>query len=369
MYSLLTRDRFIPEYLTGQTVFNESSFNTSSGSGGLPPVDPRTTEDCLFLDVVVPKTIFNNAGQGSGAPVLVWIYGGGYTAGSKAGSGNPAGLIKRSTNKMATGVIYVSLNYRLGAFGFSSGPTLQADGDANAGLLDQRFALEWVQKHIAKFGGDPSRVTVFGESAGGGSIMHQITAYGGNNGPVPFSQAVPQSPGFIPLVSNQQQEQVLNDFLELANVSTVEEARDLSFAQLVIANTIQVGLAPYGNFIYGPTVDGDFAPATPGESLLHGNFAKDVKVMVGHNAQEVSTLRVLYTERMPLIDVQGTTVHLALHSEQHSLQTTNSDYCADSPSMARGHEVYHEYPLPGRLRRQPSPRLHRPDRPCCGIDL
>lgn len=292
-------------------------------------MDPRTTEDCLFLDVVVPKRIFDNAGQGSGAPVLVWFYGGGYTAGSKAGSGNPAGLIKRSTNKMATGVIYVSLNYRLGAFGFSSGPTLQADGDANAGLLDQRFALEWVQKHISKFGGDPARVTIFGESAGGGSVMHQITAYGGNNGSVPFAQAVPQSPGFIPLVSNQQQEQVLNDFLGLANVSTVEEARQLSFAQLVIANTIQVGLAPYGNFIYGPTVDGAFAPATPGELLLHGNFAKDVKVMVGHNAQEVSTLRALYTESILLIHVQGTSVHLALHPEQHSLQTANPDYRAN----------------------------------------
>lgn len=67
------------------------------------------------------------------------------------------------------------MNYRLGAFGWLSGPTFQADGTANAGLYDQRFALQWVQQHIAKFGGDPKRVTVFGESAGGGSIMHQIT--------------------------------------------------------------------------------------------------------------------------------------------------------------------------------------------------
>ena len=75
---LLIIYRFIPEYLAGQTEFNSSSFNVSSGGGGLPTVDPRTTEDCLFLDVVVPKKIFDNAGSGSGAAVLVWIYGGGY---------------------------------------------------------------------------------------------------------------------------------------------------------------------------------------------------------------------------------------------------------------------------------------------------
>lgn len=68
--------QFLPAYLEGQTKFNESSFNTTIGSA--PTLDPRTTEDCLFLDVLVPKNIFENAGKGSGAPVLVWIYGGGY---------------------------------------------------------------------------------------------------------------------------------------------------------------------------------------------------------------------------------------------------------------------------------------------------
>jgi hypothetical protein len=86
--------QFIPEYLSGQTVFNESSFNTTTGPP--PPLDPRTTEDCLFLDVLVPKNIFENAGKGAGAPVRVWIYGGGYTEGSKSDSGNPAGLLAAS---------------------------------------------------------------------------------------------------------------------------------------------------------------------------------------------------------------------------------------------------------------------------------
>ena len=186
----------------------------------------------------------------------------------------------------------MSFNYRLGALGWLSGPTFQENGTANAGLHDQRFALEWIQRNIHLFGGDPSRVTVFGESAGGGSVMHQITAYGGKKGPVPFAQALPQSPGFIPIVSNQQQEQSFRGFLEYANVTSLAEARALSSEQVILANAQQVGAAVYGQFVYGPTVDGDFVTTLPGLALLHGQFAKDVKVMVGHNAQEVRYVQV-----------------------------------------------------------------------------
>lgn len=156
--------------------FNASVINTGNSSEppSLPPQDPRTTEDCLFLDVVVPREVFKQRRRAK-APVLVWIHGGGYTGGSKDDSGSAAGLIARSGGDNNGRVIFVSFNYRLGAFGFLSGATLQADGVANAGLLDQRFALEWIQRNIHHFGGDPGRVTVVGESAGGGSIMHQIT--------------------------------------------------------------------------------------------------------------------------------------------------------------------------------------------------
>lgn len=95
---------FVPEYLTGQTEFNQSSFNTSSSGSSSTP-NPAETEDCLFLDVVVPQSILRRSGRGYGAPVLVWIYGGGYTAGSKSGSGDPAGLIARSQDNGDDGVI------------------------------------------------------------------------------------------------------------------------------------------------------------------------------------------------------------------------------------------------------------------------
>ena len=86
------------------------------------------------------------------------IYGGGYVAGSKGGAYNPSGLIKASQNTGSQGIIFVAMNYRLGAFGFLAGPTLQGSaGVSNAAFYDQRLAIEWVAQNIAKFGGDPQR--------------------------------------------------------------------------------------------------------------------------------------------------------------------------------------------------------------------
>lgn len=77
------------------------------------------------------------------------------------------------------GFVAVVIQYRLGAFGFLAGDDVKADGVPNAGLLDMNFALQWVQKYIKNFGGDPGRVTIAGESAGGAAVMYQAMAYGG----------------------------------------------------------------------------------------------------------------------------------------------------------------------------------------------
>lgn len=281
---------FVPDYLTGKPYnLSAAEAGLQSMTSSLPKQDPRTTEDCLFLDVVVPQTIFHGASNTtnytSGAPVLVWIYGGGYTAGEKSAY-SAAGLIEASHAEPNEGIIFVSLNYRLGAFGWLSGPTLQSDGVANAGLYDQRLALHWVQDNIHLFGGDPNRVTVIGESAGGGSIFHQITAFGGLKGPAPFQQAVLQSAAFQNIPSNFQQEQIFNTFLSLLKVSTVEEARQLPSSALIAANIVQVANSSYGDFTWGPVVDGLFAPAIPGKLLLQGSYDHDLTLMLGHNADE-----------------------------------------------------------------------------------
>ena len=82
-------------------------------------------------------------------------------------------------NQSKSKIVGVSIAYRLNLLGFLAGNTTRADGDLNAGLLDQVAALEWVQRHITKFGGDPNEVTIDGESAGGASVAMQIVAYGG----------------------------------------------------------------------------------------------------------------------------------------------------------------------------------------------
>ena len=119
-------------------------------------------EDCLFLNVWTPKPA-----AGAKLPVMVWIHGGGFVAGSGAlAPTDGTQLAKRD-------VVVVTFNYRLGRFGFFAHPALQG---SNWGLMDQIAALQWVKRNIAAFGGDPANVTLFGESAGGESVARLMAS-------------------------------------------------------------------------------------------------------------------------------------------------------------------------------------------------
>lgn len=118
-----------------------------------------TGEDCLTLNVQRPA----GTTASSKLPVVFWIFGGGFEVGStQMYDGTP--LVAESA-ALGHGVIYVAVNYRVGGFGWLAGKELQADGSTNLGLKDQRKGLEWVAENIAAFGGDPDRVTIWGESA------------------------------------------------------------------------------------------------------------------------------------------------------------------------------------------------------------
>jgi len=127
------------------------------------------SEDCLYLSVYAPP-------NARSLPVVVWIHGGGYGLGN--GNQNLLDLIL-ANNKAFIGV---TIQYRLGAFDFLSSDEADRYGTVNAGLKDQTFALRWVQKYIQLFGGKLREVTIFGESAGAGSVMLQSTIYNGKLG-------------------------------------------------------------------------------------------------------------------------------------------------------------------------------------------
>ncbi|KAF5856567.1 hypothetical protein ETB97_007124 [Aspergillus alliaceus] len=280
-----TASAFIVKTLYGSTLnASDSKFSIIDGAR---VHDGRITEDCLFLDVVVPKKIYErrrqNHTQTALAPVLVNIYGGGYVMGEKT-SIDPSGLMKRSMQE-DDGFIWVSFNYRVGAFGWLAHDATTERGVANAGLHDQRLALEWVNRNIHLFGGDANQVTVIGQSAGGGSIIHQIVAYGGSV-PGNFQKAIVQSPG-LSLTTEEQQNETAKQFLQILNVTSIEEARQLPTERLIAANSYQItNLSTYGSFSYGPVTDGTFAPDVPAHLLAKGQFNKNVRLIVGHNADE-----------------------------------------------------------------------------------
>ena len=127
------------------------------------------SENCLFLNVFTPPGASGNGG-GPGLPVMFWIHGGGLTEGS-SNPYDPRQLVK-------TGVIVVTINYRLGYLGFFAQSAIDAEVHlkGNYGLMDQQFALKWARRNIAAFGGDPHRVTIFGESAGGQSVYANLAS-------------------------------------------------------------------------------------------------------------------------------------------------------------------------------------------------
>ncbi|KAG8776403.1 hypothetical protein FRC12_000921 [Ceratobasidium sp. 428] len=147
-----------------------------------------TSEDCLKLNVWRP----HNISTSKPLPVMVWIYGGAFFLGETQTYPGP-GFVATSVTK-GEPVIYVSMNYRTGIYGFPVGKEALAKNATNLGLHDQRLALEWVQKNIKYFGGDPTKVTLFGESAGATCVSYQMLYRGGQIGGA-FRAAIMQSAG------------------------------------------------------------------------------------------------------------------------------------------------------------------------------
>jgi carboxylesterase type B len=198
----------------------------------------------------------------------------------------PSGILSRATSSSPEGLIFVAINYRVGALGYLDSPEVRKDGNANVALLDQRLALNWVQENIHLFGGDRNRVTAMGESGGGGSIILQMAADSEIYGPTPFSAAIIQSPAYIPTA--QGADNAYEDFLKHMDVETLEEARKVDEKTIIAANAEQIGSAPPSTYLFGNAIDSAFLKTTPGEILRTGNFNKSVAVLTAHTSWEGS---------------------------------------------------------------------------------
>lgn len=224
------------------------------------------------------------------------IHGGGLWNGNiNERTNEPDGLIVQS---VANGlpVVYVAMNYRLNVFGFALNDALNSTDSLNAGLKDQRLALEWVQQNIRYWGGDPNRVTIFGQSSGALSVTLQILAYGGTR-PPPFHGALIESTALEPNMTSSLTSEVFADLAARAGCAggsggsgdddaqgpeTIDCLRGLTLEALwdaTLANMDAWSAATDGD-IWLPGVDGGFLPAAPSELVRAGRFAR-MPVVVG----------------------------------------------------------------------------------------
>ncbi|KAL8644498.1 MAG: hypothetical protein Q9226_007734, partial [Calogaya cf. arnoldii] len=258
--------------------------------GGIPlPSFKKASEDCLFLDVYVPKKAVEDPSLR--LPVISWFFGGAYTFGGKD-SFDPVvpfyagtGLLQQTNGN----VIVVTSNYRLGAYGFLAGNTMEKDGLPNAGLYDQRAALQWIQSYISLVGGDKSQVSAWGLSAGAGSIMHHLVSFGGEQDPL-FSRAVLQSPAFQLMYDRKGKlEETFQNFTTLAGCGGKGVAclRAASPEALEKANWALNTQGPPGTFAVGPAADGKLIRQHPALELASGHFSKiPTSLIFSHTSDE-----------------------------------------------------------------------------------
>ena len=270
-----------------------------------PPPTGLFSEDCLFLDVYVPKSAFDSGAANT--PVVVWFFGGAYIFGSKNAFGpnmpfySGDGILE-SASKIPKDVIFVAGNYRVGAFGWLAGPTMKKDGLPNAGLYDQRLVLQWVQDFISLFGGDKSQVSAWGESAGAGSIVHHLVQVNGTRDPL-FSKALLQSPAFQwqwDRSENGTLERIYENFKSLANCASGEMdcLRNADTQTLQRANQgIYDQSAITGLFPVGPAIDDIWLSYLPAVAFEKGKFgykkpsARLIRV-TDHYWKEISSMIV-----------------------------------------------------------------------------
>lgn len=278
------------------------------------PIDPATPqdEDCLSLNVWAPRP------DGVPRPVLVWIHGGAYCVGASSQT-------VYDGRRLAEGgdLIVVTVNYRLGVFGFLDLSSFGPEFETNIGLRDQIRALEWVRERIAAFGGDPGNVTVFGESSGAGSITTLMTSPRAEG---LFHRAIVQSAPATSVYGAERGAAVAARFLDLVGLdrSGVGRLRDLPASELLRAGDTlldEIATTVPGTLAMAPVVDRDLVPRYPVAAFQKG-YAHRIPLVIGTNRDEASIFRLT---RSPLLPVTADTVEqmfTAIASDHEDLSPT-----------------------------------------------
>jgi carboxylesterase type B len=217
-----------------------------------------------------------NATSSSKLPVYFFIQGGGFNSNSNANY-DGSGLVAASGLEL----VVVTFNYRVGPYGFIASTEIEKDPSAslNNGLKDQRKALEWVQRHISAFGGDPAHVVLGGDSAGAASIAYHLTAYNGLDQGL-FVGAAAESVSFAPILSVSQSQYQYDNLVKLAGCSgtssTLACLRSKSAAELqtVNRNVPYPGVAHPPLFMWNPVLDGELVPNYTRSAFENGDFVK-----------------------------------------------------------------------------------------------
>jgi para-nitrobenzyl esterase len=251
-----------------------------------------TSEDCLYLNVWTPAKAPTDK-----LPVMVWIYGGGFMVGSgSVPIYDGEGLARRD-------VVVVSFNYRLGIYGFLALPELdQASAhhsSGNYGLLDQIAALQWVKKNIAQFGGDPARVTIFGQSAGGGSVQFLSLSPLANglfqgaiseNGTLYYNDPFLQERSPIAYKDLRKAEEDDQKYLKGGGVQSLAQLKAMSTAQIN-----ELPRAPFPPAFFSPVVDGWVIPAGF-EDTYKKHAQANVPFMAGWTSSYYPELKITVAE-------------------------------------------------------------------------
>ncbi|TGO88736.1 hypothetical protein BPOR_0144g00060 [Botrytis porri] len=233
------------------------------------------SEDCLTLNVIRPA----GTTPKSKLPVLIWIFGGGFYTGATADPQYNLSGITHVGQQTGKPIITVSMDYRLGVWGFLQTPQVLAKGGSNAGLLDQRLALRWIKENIESFGGDPKKITVWGESAGGQSISYHLYSYDGRNDDL-FQAAIIESGSPTGASLN-----------PLGYYTVPTENLTRATGCWTSTNKLACLRSLTSDQLWKARVDGDFLTDYPSSLTPQGKFIK-VPLLIGANSDEGSSFGV-----------------------------------------------------------------------------